>query len=116
MPRQTATDGEDLVNDVTNDAVCDLAYPLLQPRAYSNQDWGRKNESPRNESMGPTACRPARRTIPRHCSAAIEAGTIDPARIVTVLGKTEGNGCVNDFTRDFATRVMEAAIARCVAS
>ncbi|HUY02445.1 MAG TPA: ring-opening amidohydrolase [Rhodocyclaceae bacterium] len=33
----------------------------------------------------------------------IESGTIDPAQIVAVLGKTEGNGCVNDFTREFAT-------------
>ncbi len=43
--------------------------------------------------------------------AAVEAGGIDPARIVAVLGKTEGNGCVNDFTRGFATRVLKDAIA-----
>ncbi len=43
--------------------------------------------------------------------AAIEAGAIDPARIVAVLGKTEGNGCVNDFTRGFATRALKDAIA-----
>jgi cyanuric acid amidohydrolase len=43
---------------------------------------------------------------------AIEAGTLDPARIVAVLGKTEGNGCVNDFTRGFATHVLKAAIAQ----
>ncbi|MBS3987124.1 MAG: ring-opening amidohydrolase [Erysipelothrix sp.] len=28
---------------------------------------------------------------------------IDPRDVVAVLGKTEGNGCVNDFTRGFAT-------------
>jgi len=43
--------------------------------------------------------------------AAIAAGTIDPHRIVAILGKTEGNGCVNDFTRGFATHVLKAAIA-----
>jgi len=46
--------------------------------------------------------------------AAIDAGTIDPRRIVAVLGKTEGNGCVNDFSRGFATHALKAAIAdRC---
>lgn len=34
--------------------------------------------------------------------ALIDAGRLDPAQIVAVMGKTEGNGCVNDFTRDFA--------------
>ena len=43
--------------------------------------------------------------------AAFETGTIDPACIVAVLGKTEGNGCVNDFTRGFATRVLKDAVA-----
>ncbi|MDR3497031.1 MAG: ring-opening amidohydrolase [Ancalomicrobiaceae bacterium] len=33
----------------------------------------------------------------------ITAGTIDPAEIVAVIGKTEGNGGANDFTRGFAT-------------
>ncbi len=35
--------------------------------------------------------------------AAVATGRIDPARVVAVLGKTEGNGCVNDFTRGYAT-------------
>lgn len=34
--------------------------------------------------------------------ALIDAGRLDPAHIVAVMGKTEGNGCVNDHTRDFA--------------
>ncbi|MEI9984820.1 MAG: ring-opening amidohydrolase [Aliidongia sp.] len=29
-------------------------------------------------------------------------GTLDPASIVAILGKTEGNGCVNDFSRPYA--------------
>jgi cyanuric acid amidohydrolase len=35
---------------------------------------------------------------------AIAEGRINPARIVAILGKTEGNGNVNDFTRGFATQ------------
>ena len=43
--------------------------------------------------------------------AAIDAGTIRPDSIVAVLGKTEGNGCVNDFTRGYATSALKSAIA-----
>ncbi|MBL8832234.1 MAG: ring-opening amidohydrolase, partial [Rhodospirillales bacterium] len=43
--------------------------------------------------------------------AAFAAGRIDPARIVAILGKTEGNGCVNDFTRGYATLAMKLALA-----
>ena len=43
--------------------------------------------------------------------AAVERGTIDPARIVAILGKTEGNGCVNDFSRGHATLAMKQAVA-----
>jgi cyanuric acid amidohydrolase len=34
----------------------------------------------------------------------VESGALDPAGIVAILGKTEGNGCVNDFSRGFATQ------------
>src|SRR6516164_4321462 len=34
--------------------------------------------------------------------AAIAAGQINPAGVIAVLGKTEGNGLVNDFSRGFA--------------
>lgn len=34
--------------------------------------------------------------------ALIDAGQLDPKTVVAVMGKTEGNGCVNDHTRDFA--------------
>ena len=37
---------------------------------------------------------------------AIADGRIDPAGIVAILGKTEGNGNVNDFTRGFATHAL----------
>src|SRR5579883_604932 len=41
----------------------------------------------------------------------IEGGELDPADIVAVLGKTEGNGGVNDFTREYATFALSAALA-----
>ena len=34
--------------------------------------------------------------------ALIDSHALVPADIVAVMGKTEGNGCVNDHTRDFA--------------
>ncbi len=43
--------------------------------------------------------------------AAIGRGDIDPHCVVAVLGKTEGNGCVNDFTRGFATHSLKQALA-----
>lgn len=41
----------------------------------------------------------------------IRTGALDPAGILAVLGKTEGNGCVNDFTRGFATRALRDCLA-----
>lgn len=43
--------------------------------------------------------------------ALVRAGRLDPAGIVAILGKTEGNGCVNDFTRGFATRALTDFLA-----
>jgi cyanuric acid amidohydrolase len=42
----------------------------------------------------------------------IDAGTIDPREIVALIGKTEGNGGANDFTRGFATLSLSLALAR----
>lgn len=42
--------------------------------------------------------------------AEISAGRIDPNGIVGIVGKTEGNGCVNDFTRAFAVRALREAL------
>jgi cyanuric acid amidohydrolase len=42
----------------------------------------------------------------------IEAGCLAPREIVAILGKTEGNGCVNDFTRGYATMAVSSALAR----
>ena len=41
----------------------------------------------------------------------IADGTINPASIVAVLGKTEGNGCVNDFTRGYCTQSYKLFLA-----
>jgi cyanuric acid amidohydrolase len=35
--------------------------------------------------------------------ALIDSGELVPAEVVAVMGKTEGNGCVNDFTREYAS-------------
>src|SRR6202022_339947 len=44
--------------------------------------------------------------------AAIAAGRIDPAGIVAIFGKTEGNGLVNDFSRGFATLALGLMLER----
>lgn len=44
-------------------------------------------------------------------AAAMEAGEVDPAAIVAIVGKTEGNGCVNDFTRGYATLALKLLLA-----
>jgi cyanuric acid amidohydrolase len=41
----------------------------------------------------------------------IETGKIDPKAILAILGKTEGNGGVNDFTREYAVSALCAALA-----
>jgi len=44
--------------------------------------------------------------------AAIVSGAVDPGCITAILGKTEGNGCVNDFTRAFAVRSLETMLTK----
>lgn len=41
----------------------------------------------------------------------IASGQLRPGEIVAILAKTEGNGCVNDFTRAFAMHAFSAALA-----
>ncbi|MBB3944130.1 cyanuric acid amidohydrolase [Rhizobium skierniewicense] len=43
---------------------------------------------------------------------ALFAQGLDPRSVVAVLGKTEGNGCVNDFTRGYASQSFEALFRR----
>lgn len=44
--------------------------------------------------------------------ALIDQGRVRPAEIVAVMGKTEGNGCVNDYTREYATQALASLIGR----
>ena len=36
-------------------------------------------------------------------AALIDAGEVDPGEVIALIGKTEGNGGANDFTRGYAT-------------
>ena len=38
-------------------------------------------------------------------------GMLAPEEIVAILGKTEGNGCVNDFTRGYSTFALKVMLA-----
>ena len=44
--------------------------------------------------------------------AAIAAGRIDPQGVMAVLGKTEGNGLVNDYARGYASYVLSLLFQR----
>ncbi|MBD2176576.1 ring-opening amidohydrolase [Pseudanabaena sp. FACHB-1998] len=46
--------------------------------------------------------------------AAIATGKISPHDIVAIMGKTEGNGCVNDFTRGFAVQSLQAYLGKII--
>jgi cyanuric acid amidohydrolase len=41
----------------------------------------------------------------------VDKGELDPRDVVAIIGKTEGNGRVNDFTRGFATFAFEVFLA-----
>ena len=43
-------------------------------------------------------------------AALLDAGTLRPEEVVAILGKTEGNGCVNDFTRAYAVSALAAML------
>ncbi|MBM3601783.1 MAG: ring-opening amidohydrolase [Alphaproteobacteria bacterium] len=43
--------------------------------------------------------------------ALFDKGTIAPNEVVAILGKTEGNGCVNDFTRGYSTFAFQVLLA-----
>ena len=44
-------------------------------------------------------------------AALFDDGLVRPDEVVAILGKTEGNGCVNDFTRGYATMALRAMLA-----
>ncbi len=41
----------------------------------------------------------------------LDDGLVEAERIVAIFGKTEGNGCVNDFTRPYAVTVLQALLS-----
>src|SRR5437016_4317111 len=41
----------------------------------------------------------------------LDEGRLAAAEIVAVMGKTEGNGCVNDYTREYATKALAGLLA-----
>lgn len=41
---------------------------------------------------------------------ALSSGVIDAGAIVAILAKTEGNGCVNDFTRGYAVQSLKGVL------
>jgi cyanuric acid amidohydrolase len=43
--------------------------------------------------------------------ALIDKGALDPSSILAILGKTEGNGGVNDFTREYAVAALCNALS-----
>ncbi|MEM6712197.1 MAG: ring-opening amidohydrolase [Pseudomonadota bacterium] len=45
-------------------------------------------------------------------TALIDAGDLKASSIIAILGKTEGNGCVNDFTRGYATQSLRMMLGR----
>ena len=46
--------------------------------------------------------------------ALFEKGLLAPEEIVAILGKTEGNGCVNDFTRGYSTFAFKVMLAEAI--
>ena len=44
-------------------------------------------------------------------ATAIDAGTLDPTSVVAAIGKTPGNGLVNDYTRGFLTLALSELLA-----
>src|SRR5882757_2119755 len=42
----------------------------------------------------------------------IAAGTISASEVAAIIGKTEGNGGVNDFTRGYFTHTLMALLSR----
>lgn len=43
--------------------------------------------------------------------ALVNSGAVSAGNILAIFGKTEGNGCVNDFTRGFATQSLKHELA-----
>ena len=44
----------------------------------------------------------------------VDEKILDPERLVAILGKTEGNGCVNDFTRAFSVSAIQQILGNAI--
>ncbi|RYY53291.1 MAG: cyanuric acid amidohydrolase, partial [Comamonadaceae bacterium] len=44
--------------------------------------------------------------------ALLASGRVAAGDIVAVMGKTEGNGCVNDYTREYASAMLAGCLGR----
>jgi cyanuric acid amidohydrolase len=42
----------------------------------------------------------------------IKEGAFKPEDVITIMGKTEGNGCVNDFTRGYSTLALKVLFSK----
>lgn len=42
----------------------------------------------------------------------VDSGIINPEEVIAIMGKTEGNGCVNDFTRGYTTEVFSNYLSK----
>lgn len=42
----------------------------------------------------------------------VEEKQFNPEDVITILGKTEGNGCVNDFTRGYSTLALQVMFSK----
>lgn len=42
----------------------------------------------------------------------INEGAFNPEDVITIMGKTEGNGCVNDFTRGYSTLALKVLFSK----
>ena len=45
-------------------------------------------------------------------AALLDSGRLRAQDMIAVMGKTEGNGCVNDYTREYATAMLSAFLGR----
>src|SRR5262249_44133387 len=45
-------------------------------------------------------------------AALIDSGEVDPGDVIALIGKTEGNGGANDFTRGYATLSYQLLLGR----
>ena len=93
----------DRAGAAVGDHGCAAAASAMAATPARPPDMARRAKVLRLPTAGPQDTAPL--------AAAIDRGEIDPATIVAIVGKTEGNGCVNDFTRGYATLALKLLLA-----